>query len=94
MNWENYYDDLTIPVDWQDSCSGNDLLPSFTAATSGGEYQIFIDSYDWDVRSVNTEDVTGSKSPLLPRFTVKICSHEDLYALFETFDQVIAFINR
>ena len=73
MNWQNYYDDLTIPSDWADSCSGNDLLPSFTVVKSDYKYQIFIDSYDWEIRAVNTEDIMGSKSPLLPRFTVKIC---------------------
>lgn len=102
MKWNDYYADLVIPADWKDSCSGNDLLPSFTVVKSDCEYQIFIDSYDWEVRAVNTEDVTGSKSPLLPRFTVKrllkdenvaSCYRENL-RLFEDFPAVLAFIDK
>lgn len=102
MKWNDYYADLIIPADWKDNCSGNDLLPSFTVVKSDCEYQIFIDSYDWEVRAVNTEDVTGSKSPLLPRFTVKrllndenvaLCYRENL-RLFEDFPAVLAFIDK
>ena len=102
MKWNNYYADLNIPADWKDSCSGNDLLPSFSVVKSEYEYQIFIDSYDCEVRAINTEDVTGSKSPLLPRFTVKrmlkdknvaLCYRENL-RLFEDFPDVLAFIDK
>ena len=99
MKWNNYYADLNIPADWKDSCSGNDLLPSFSVVRSEYEYQIFIDSYDSEIRAINTEDITGSKSPLIPRFTVQTLSSDGVdiiedYQFFETLNEVLAFIDK
>lgn len=92
MNWSNYYSDLTIPADWQNVSSGNDVMPSFYAYD---EFQIFIDSHDPSIRAINTEDITGSSEPLLPRFNVeRISSDGDTVEIFrsDSFAEVLEFL--
>jgi len=71
MNWSQYYRDLPIPKHWIDVSYSNDVYPSFqTSESEDHGYIVFIDSYDTEVRADNTEEITGKRSPLLPRFTV------------------------
>tara|TARA_B100000131_G_C17817893_1_gene492482 strand:+ start:115 stop:612 length:498 start_codon:yes stop_codon:yes gene_type:complete len=102
MDWKDYYKDLAIPSNWVDVSYSNDVLPSFQTSASWDRastdyskgFHVFIDSYDESVRADNTEEVTGQREELMPRFSVSKEYGEGEVFNSNDFDEVLKFINQ
>ena len=95
MDWKDYYKDLAIPSNWVDVSYGNDVLPSFqTSKDYSKGFHVFIDSYDKSVRADNTEECTGQREELMPRFSVSKEYGEGEVFNSNDFDEVLKFINQ
>lgn len=94
MHWKDYYKDLAIPSDWVDVSYGNDVLPSFqTSKDYLKGFHVFIDSYDESVRADNTEECTGQRKELMPRFSVSKEYGEGEVFNSNDFNEVLRFID-
>ncbi len=95
MNWNTYTTDLDIPNNWECTSFHHDELPSYQF----NEWHIWIDSHDKKERELNTKNIIGSDSGLLPRFTVQTassynCEDDDHTMYFETnsFKELLEFV--
>jgi hypothetical protein len=95
MDWNTYTTDLDIPSNWECTSYNNDELPSFQV----NGLHIWIDSHDVSERELNTKNIIGSDSGLMPRFTVQTANSYNGYDddhtwIFETdsFKELIEFV--
>ena len=95
MNWNTYTTDLNIPNNWECTSFHHDELPSYQVKG----LHIWIDSHDKTERELNTKNIIGSDSGLMPRFTVQTASSyngddDDHSSIFETdcFKELLEFV--
>ena len=95
MDWTTYTTDLNIPNTWENTSFHHDELPSWQV----GKLHIWIDSHDTIQRELNTKNIIGSDSGLMPRFTVQTASSyngddDDHSAIYETncFKELLEFV--
>jgi|TARA_R110000744_G_scaffold378251_1_gene494136 hypothetical protein len=96
MDWNTYITDLNIPNNWKNTSYHNDELPSYQV----NGLHIWIDSHNVSERELNTKNIIGSDSGLMPRFTVQTASSYNCYDddhtwIFETdsFQELLEFVN-
>lgn len=96
MHWNTYTTDLDIPSNWECTSYHHDELPSYQTVNG---WHIWIDSHETTERELNTKNIIGSDSGLLPRFTVQTASSyngndDDHTMYFETdsFKELLEFV--
>ena len=96
MHWNTYTTDLDIPSNWECTSYHHDELPSYQTVNG---WHIWIDSHNKKERELNTKNIMGSDSGLMPRFTVQTASSyngddDDHSAIYETncFKELLEFV--